>query len=268
MSKRNLHNNRRQVQHLDAAEDAANNVRVILRVRPLLPSEAERGETPNAKILPDGQSVLISAQMSQSRKVETQQHRLDCVFGPSINQRELFHQSGVEHYCESALEGMTSTVFCFGQTGSGKTYTMSGPLMDTEELDNHAGLQYRAAHFMANAAEEINRTYGSASFSPVVLRSSYIEIYNEAINDLLNETSGLKLRWSQSAQSFFIENLMMVKCDDVSDLLAVLTEGNNNRKRASHLLNVDSTRSHVIFTMYVERRDAPDAPAKLGKVVK
>lgn len=263
---RRQQNNRRQVQHLDNAEDAANNVRVILRVRPLLPSEAERGETPNAKILPDGQSVLISAQMSQARKVETQQHRLDCVFGPQVGQMELFHQSGVEHYCESALEGMTSTVFCFGQTGSGKTYTMSGPLMESEELDSHAGLQYRAAHFMANAVDEINRTYGSASFSPVVLRSSYIEIYNETINDLLNETSGLKLRWSQSAQSFFIESLMMVKCDDVSDLLAVLSEGNNNRKRASHLLNVDSTRSHVIFTMYVERRDAPDAPAKLGKV--
>lgn len=263
MSKRS---NRRQSQHLDNAEDAANSVRVVLRIRPLLPSEAERGETQNAKPLPDGQSVLISAQLSQARKVETQQHRLDCVFGPSIGQLELFHQSGVEYYCESALEGMTSTVFCFGQTGSGKTYTMSGPMMECEALDDHAGLQYRAAHFMAHAADEINRTYGSASFSPVVLRSSYIEIYNEAINDLLGETTGLKLRWSQAAQSFFIENLMMVQCDDVSDLLAVLSEGNNNRKRASHLLNVDSSRSHVIFTVYVERRDAPDAPPKLGKV--
>jgi hypothetical protein len=261
-------NSRRQLQHLDNADDVANNVRAILRIRPLLPSESERGECENAKPLPDGQSVLISAQLSQNRKVETQQHRLDRVFGPSVGQLELFHQSGVEHYCECALEGMSSTVFCFGQTGSGKTYTMSGPLMEENEraLHDHTGLQYRAAHFMAHAADEINRTYGSSQFSPVVLRSSYIEIYNEAINDLLNETTGLKLRWSQSAQSFFIENLMMVQCDEVSDLMAVLTEGNNNRKRASHLLNVDSSRSHVIFTIYVERRDAPDAPPKLGKV--
>lgn len=264
-------------QRFDSNEDAANNVRVVLRIRPLLPSEAERGETSNAHALPDQRSVMVTAQLSQSRKVETQQHLLDRVFPPATSQLELFHQSGVESFCDAALEGMAATVFCFGQTGSGKTYTMSGPALDCDTgslLDDHSGLQYRASYYMARAAQDANAAACSSSvpqqggdeFKPVTLRASYIEIYNEMVNDLLNETTNLRLRWSQAAQSFFIESLMIVQCDDASDMMAVLAEGGSNRKRSTHKLNVDSSRSHVIYTIYVERREAPGAPPKLGKI--
>lgn len=257
---------RSQQQKLE--NDEANNVRVVLRIRPMLPSESERGESSNAHALPDQRTVMVTAQLSNTRKVESQQHRLDRVFPPHTSQIDFFSQAGVESFCDSALEGIAATVFCFGQTGSGKTYTMSGPITEMEDLDDHAGMQFRAAHYMARAVESLNNSYGdpSSGYTPIVLKASYIEIYNELINDLLNDTTNLKPRWSQAAQSFFIENLMIVQCDGISDLIAVLQEGNNNRKRASHKLNVDSSRSHVIFTMYIERRDGPGAPVKLGKI--
>jgi hypothetical protein len=216
--------------------------------------------------MPDQRTVFIKSQMCGMRKIEMQRHSLDRVFGPDVDQLHFFHDSGVEYFCDSAVEGYASTVFCFGQTGSGKTYSMSGPLTDGSVLAESAGIQFRAAHYIMNAAVRANESTGSPGFKSVVLRASYFEVYNEQVNDLLNDTQNLKVRWSQAAQSFFVEGLMIVQIDSIEDFLAVLEEGANNRKRASHNLNVDSTRSHVIFTIYIERRDAPSAPPKLGKI--
>jgi hypothetical protein len=245
------------------AEDA-NHVNVMLRVRPLLPSEAERGEVANATVLPDNKSVMITAQMSSNRKVESQQHLFDFCFGPTASQEQVFEESGVREMIHLALEGIASTILCFGQTGSGKTYTLNGPSFDV--VSDHAGIQYRAVQYVAAIVHQFNVEAGSLTFKPVTLRASYMEIYQENINDLLNDTQNLKCRWSKPAQAFFVENLMIVECLNSEDLVAVLQEGNNNRKRASHNLNVDSSRSHVIFTMYFERREAPDAPPKLGRI--
>ena len=44
---------------------------------------------------------------------------------------------------------------------------------------------------------------------------------------------------------------MVVECSTVDDLLAVLHEGNKNRKLGSHDLNPESSRSHSILTAYL-----------------
>ena len=286
------------------SSDAANNVRVCLRVRPLLPFEKNAGDSVNAAVLSDGRTVrLTSNQATYNQQVEAHQYRLDQCFGPDANQQAFFHGSGVEAFCDSALEGQSATVFCFGQTGSGKTFTMSGPHL-ADDIDQYfsrelkrkegialgggirdgelpedvhmetAGLQYRGVHYIASAAARANAEIlrraaengDETNFTPITIRASYLEIYQENVNDLLNETEGLKVRWAQGAQSFFVENLLIVTCDDVGDLMAVLAQGGGNRKRAAHKLNVDSSRSHVLFTLYIERRDRADAPAKYGKI--
>jgi hypothetical protein len=244
----------------------ANHVSVMLRVRPLLPSEAERGEAANATVLPDNKTVMITAQMSSNRKVESQQHNFDHCFAPTASQEQVFDESGVREMVHLAMQGIASTILCFGQTGSGKTYTLNGPSLDV--VSDHAGIQFRAVQYVAALVQQVNReaAWHAGGVKPVTLRASYMEIYQECINDLLNDTQNLKARWSKPAQAFFVENLMIVECLNSEDLVAVLEEGNNNRKRGSHNLNVDSSRSHVIFTMYFELRDAPDAPPKLGRI--
>ena len=62
------------------------------------------------------------------------------------------------------------------------------------------------------------------------VRASYLEIYNESINDLLNpESTNLQLRW-QSKTGCFVENLLQVECESVADAMAVFSEGTRNRK--------------------------------------
>ena len=245
----------------EANHDSTNAIRVCLRIRPLGANEAERGDTSSVTSMPDLRTVKVT--IERGGKMETQFHKFDCVFGEETTQIGLFHKSGVEAYCEAACEGYASTIFCFGQTGSGKTFTMSGPTLannaQASDVDT-IGIQYRAVHFIWSKISEIIQR------ESIRVKASFIEIYNEQVNDLLNNTTNLKVRWSQPSQSFFVEQLMLVTCDSLDDLLAVLEEGANNRKRASHLLNVDSSRSHTIFTLYVERHVGEGTPPRMGKI--
>jgi kinesin family protein 12 len=85
-----------------------------------------------------------------------------------------------------------------------------------------------------------------------IIKASFIEIYNEKINDLLNpkNSDSLKIRWNKN-QGHFVEGLIIVDCQDPNDLVEVLTEGINNRKVGSHYLNSDSSRSHSILTINI-----------------
>jgi kinesin family protein 12 len=48
-----------------------------------------------------------------------------------------------------------------------------------------------------------------------------------------------------------VEDLLVVECTSVEDMIAVLHEGMKNRRVGSHDLNKDSSRSHSIMTVYI-----------------
>ena len=52
-------------------------------------------------------------------------------------------------------------------------------------------------------------------------------------------------------KGFFVEDLLVVECTSVEDMIAVLHEGMKNRRVGSHDLNKDSSRSHSILTVYI-----------------
>lgn len=56
---------------------------------------------------------------------------------------------------------------------------------------------------------------------------------------LINLISGL---------GFYVENLFLVDCEELDDLVAVLEEGMRNRSNGSHAMNENSSRSHTILT--------------------
>ena len=103
------------------------------------------------------------------------------------------------------------------------------------------------------------------------VRASFAEIYNEQVYDLLNLQSGpLQVRWN-IRNGFFVQDLFVVECENVSDVMAVVSEGHRNRRVGSHEMNMDSSRSHSLLTLHLESESLdPDdghMMVKFGKMV-
>lgn len=102
----------------------------------------------------------------------------------------------------------------------------------------------------------------------VFVKASFLEIYNEQINDLLNtRNNNLSVRWN-AQQGFFVEGLSVIDCKKPEDIVEIILEGHKNRKIGSHDLNKDSSRSHCILTIYVISEFSRDGQVfkKYGKI--
>lgn len=232
----------------DIETETLDNVRVVARVRPLNLSEKERGDK-NIIKLPENSSgaVWIDNSFGQIKPFT-----FNAAFGEETTQEEMFEQCGIKHLVEMAVEGYSCTAFAYGQTGSGKTYTITGPLENSSDKDRFIpdpdiqGLIERCFHYLFEMKENHSDEF--------TIKASYLEVYNEKVQDLLNPSSArdsLPVRWSRD-KGFYVENLFFVECDSVDDLTAVLEEGLSNRQVGSHLMNDHSSRSHSMLTVYID----------------
>jgi kinesin family member C1 len=98
------------------------------------------------------------------------------VLGPSADQAAIF--GAVSDVVQSALDGYHVCLFSYGQTGSGKTHTMNGVPHDEAQR----GIIPRAIAKILENAERLK--LAGWEFE---LQCSFIEIYNEALRDLLGQ---------------------------------------------------------------------------------
>nr|XP_060638693.1 kinesin-like protein KIF9 [Anolis sagrei ordinatus] len=145
-----------------------------------------------------------------------------------------------------ALNGYNGTIMCYGQTGAGKTYTMTGM---TENYLNR-GIIPRAIQQVFKSVEE----HGSQFIS---VRISYMEIYNETIFDLLSmmplgAVNDVPLSVVETPCGVSVKGLTVHPAPSEEVALNLLFEGNLNRSVGQNALNTHSSRSHCIFTIYIE----------------
>ena len=240
-------------------------IRVVVRVRPASTEESANGETSAVTCMEDSQTLALVTSKAEHPKSFTF-HR---VLAPGGSQENMFEGSGVKHLLDSALEGYACTAFAFGQTGSGKTHTMTGPEVSAAggiaaggggggggggaaaAAGVDTGLIQRSVQYLWDA--RARRPDVSYTFS-----ASYLESYNEQVNDLLNQTGirqALPVRW-QAGRGFYVENLYTVRCSSLDDIVRVLEEGLRQRSVAAHEMNERSSRSHSILTIHI----ASDVP--------
>jgi Kinesin motor domain len=104
------------------------------------------------------------------------------------------------------------------------------------------------------------------------IRASYSEIYNEALYDLLCfDQRQLSLRWDP-VKGFHAPELTLQECATLQDAQDVVACGLRHRRVGSHSLNLESSRSHAILTIYIDavpvRPEAADfGSTRMGKVV-
>ncbi|KAH9680265.1 kinesin-like protein KIN-7O [Citrus sinensis] len=132
-------------------------IHVTVRARPLSPEDAKSSPW---RIV--GNSIVIP---NHSSKFE-----FDRIFDQDCKTLEVY-EARTRDIVAAAVRGFNGTVFAYGQTNSGKTHTMRGSLTEP-------GVIPRAVHDLFDIIQgEVDREF--------LLRMSYMEIYNEDINDLL-----------------------------------------------------------------------------------
>ena len=117
-----------------------------------------------------------------------------------------------------------------------------------------------------------------------LVRCAYLEIYNEQILDLLSKfgtndkskktnhpgqrTESLKIK-EDPDRGIYVQDLTQVICKSVPDLQRLLDAGCKNRKTGETAMNKDSSRSHSIFTIYIETSETGptgETTFKVGKM--
>mmetsp|Transcript_7902 Transcript_7902/g.17453 ORF Transcript_7902/g.17453 Transcript_7902/m.17453 type:complete len:1067 (-) Transcript_7902:40-3240(-) len=240
-------------------EGAGCAIRAVVRIRPLLQHESDRGDRVCCEVSDANNMMIQTAPGNQWR-----QYAFDACLPMDCSQKQAFQESGVANLLDSAMMGFSATVLAYGQTGSGKTYTMVGRLGDQQRGadKNEDGLVVRTAkrlfRLLANGAlQEGEKCTVSASFTEIFNAPGAV---NECICDLLNpEAKNLQVRHNKK-HGFFVSDLCVVDCESAADVRQVLEEGVRSRRVASHALNKDSSRSHALFTLHIDVETPPDSP--------
>lgn len=238
----------------DDSNDVDEQINVVIRIRPLNTREQYHARDSYCVSFPG------AGQIECDNSGNTKQFAFNVVFEPEATQSDIFENSGVKKLIDMAVNGYACTALAFGQTGSGKTHTMTGPPRQSDisgELTQFEGGKYLTQG--SGMVGVMQRSFDylfkqlQQNTSNKLIRASYLEIYNEQVIDLLNPVSRryLNVRWSKH-KGFYVENLFIMECDSMDDLLAVLEEGMKNRQIGSHDLNATSSRSHTMLTLTID----------------
>ncbi|KAK3131887.1 hypothetical protein QOZ80_6AG0512940 [Eleusine coracana subsp. coracana] len=219
--------------HSDASppapgEASRESVTVTVRFRPLSQREIRLGE--EIAWYADGDTT---ARSKQNHGVA---YAYDRVFGPTATTRHVYDVAA-QHVVSGAMEGINGTIFAYGVTSSGKTHTMHGDQICP-------GIITLAVKDAFNIIQETpNREF--------LLRVSYLEIYNEVVNDLLNP-SGQNLRIREDVQGTFVMGIKEEVVLSPAHTLSLIAAGEEHRHVGSTNFNLLSSRSHTIFTLTIE----------------
>ncbi|XP_057203412.1 kinesin-like protein KIFC3 isoform X1 [Triplophysa rosa] len=226
------------------------NIRVLCRVRPICPGEADAAETKNLVTF----DLDDDAALYLSNKGKLMTFQLDKVFPPQATQEEVFQE--VQSLVTSCIDGFNVCIFAYGQTGSGKTYTMEG-------VPNDPGINQRALRLLFSEVSEKKPDWDYK------ITVSMVEIYNETLRNLLgdnpNEKLDIKMCPDGSGQ-LYVPGLTEFTVESAEDINKVFELGHMNRATACTNLNEHSSRSHALLIITVAGFNSSTGHRTSGKL--
>jgi hypothetical protein len=235
----------------------------------------------------DTESNTVSSDVDPNSFGGSKTFHYDKVFDQSSTQQQVYQS--IEPIVSGILSGFNGTILSYGQTASGKTHTMEGKGLTTDEssspksdegeacdesssLDDddetsnpNIGISSRAVQTLFRLIDESDE---SLEYS---IKLSFVEIYCEAIRDLLqpssNESSsGLKIK-EQSDGSIVVDGVFEKGIGSQSDIHQMMALGKSNRATSSTQMNAESSRSHSLVMITVESTDVNTGRRVRGRLV-
>ncbi|KAK1559754.1 hypothetical protein Q3G72_017978 [Acer saccharum] len=229
---------------------SSQNVRVAVNIRPLLTRELLLGCTDCITVVPGEPQVRIGSHA----------FTFDYVYGNMGSPSTTIYDDCVAPLVEALFHGFNATVLAYGQTGSGKTY-----MMGTSGEGSNSGVIPKV---MESIFKKIDSMEEREEF---FTRVSFIEILNEDVFDLLGVDSSSS---KESEEAFLAKPVVPervplqirekknggIKLDGVFEAKVTTKEGmklqllHGSLSRATGSTNMNSHRSHAIFTITVEQK--------------
>ncbi|CAN7124180.1 unnamed protein product [Brassica rapa subsp. narinosa] len=207
--------------------ECVNNTTIIcnnnLPERSLFPSTYTFGNMLKAK--------LNHFRVKDAKKTSFEFFVTDKVFGFDSPTKQVY-EDGAKEVALCVLEGINSSIFAYGQTSSGKTYTMSG-----------------ITEFAMNDIFCYIQKHKEREFT---LKFSAIEIYNEAVRDLLSGDNNHLRLLDDPERGTVVEKLIEETLRDRTHLEELLSICETQRKIGETSLNETSSRSHQILRLTIE----------------
>ncbi|OXB75605.1 UNVERIFIED_CONTAM: hypothetical protein H355_015721 [Colinus virginianus] len=221
-------------------------LQVALRIRPMSVAELQEGARPIAHRL-DEQVVVLRDPMQNPDNVprairsREKSYVFDAAFD-STSTQETVYRATTQDLIAGVISGCNATVFSYGPTGCGKTYTMLG-------TDSEPGICARALGDLFHSIEESS---GDAEHE---VSMSYLEIYNEAIRDLLSPSRRSLQLWEDSHGTVRVVGITEVSASSAEEVLQLLLRGNQRRIQEPTATNHTSSRSHAVLQLTVRGRE-------------
>ncbi|XP_039738249.1 kinesin-like protein KIF21A isoform X7 [Pteropus medius] len=225
-------------------------VRVAVRIRPQLAKEKIEGCHICTSVTPGEPQVFLGKDKAFT---------FDYVFDIDSQQEHIYTQC-IEKLIEGCFEGYNATVFAYGQTGAGKTYTM-GTGFDVNIIEEEQGIISRAVKHLFKSIEEKKHTAIKSGLPPpdFKVNAQFLELYNEEVLDLFdttrdidakNKKSNIRIH-EDSTGGIYTVGVTTRTVNTESEMMQCLKLGALSRTTASTQMNVQSSRSHAIFTIHV-----------------
>ncbi|WOK98722.1 kinesin-like protein KIN-7F [Canna indica] len=202
---------------------------VSVRLRPLSEKEVAANDPCDWECIND--TTIIFRNSLLDRSMLPTAYTFDRVFRNDCTTKQVYEE-GAKEVALSVVNGINSTIFAYGQTSSGKTYTMTGIT------------EYTAQDIYEYIHKHEERVF--------VLKFSAIEIYNEALKDLLSTDSSPLRLLDDSEKGTIIEKLTEETLRDWNHLKALISMCEVQRKTGETSLNETSSRSHQILRLTIE----------------
>ena len=212
------------------------NLRVMCRVRPFLPSEKINKKSQMETIAINNDSISIFQDNKQERSFE-----YDYIFDTKSTQKDVYEE--VTLLIQSMVQGNNICIIAYGQTCTGKTYTIQGP------NSKNPGIVPRAARELFLILNNFSK---SNFFESIRLSLTIIEIYNEQIYNLLEESTPSLNMYEDASGNLIIPDLNPISINSFDEANKLFKLAAKFRHTSSTEYNERSSRSHCIFSFQLK----------------
>lgn len=233
---------------MEKAED--NGIKVYLRVRPIASSESLSSlPLSTLSLSPDGTIATLTefvdidvvepeqlgAYLRDPANCREHNFEFNGCLDQNTSQESVFNTCAKETVV-NLLKGKSGAIIAYGQTGSGKTHTVVGQVGSNRGSE---GMLPRAARLLVNSVGRDDK-----------LGFSCFQLHNESIFDLLGDQSQ-PLQVKESSLGSYVDGLLCPAITSHNELTQCLQRALLNRRSASNSKNFSSSRSHAVFTFFL-----------------